>query len=90
MVIQGIRTTIAKQPYVYVIFQGGGPDPLSPPLDPHMIFVNSVDPDKPAGKDKHCFKLYSSKHANNYNINVRLVVRSDYIITLSLEPFDDA
>ena len=22
-----------------VIFQGGGPDPLSPPLDPHLPFV---------------------------------------------------
>ena len=32
------RTSIAKEPYSIVIFQGG-PDPLSPPpppLDPHM------------------------------------------------------
>ena len=25
---QGIRTSIAKKPYIYVIFQGGGADPL--------------------------------------------------------------
>ena len=29
---------MAKKPYIFVIFQGGGgPDPLSPPLDPHMF-----------------------------------------------------
>ena len=27
---QGIRTSIAQKPYIFVIFQGG-PDPLSPP-----------------------------------------------------------
>ena len=27
---QGIRTSIAKKPYIFVIFQGVGPDPLSP------------------------------------------------------------
>ena len=31
---QGFRTSIAKEPYIFVIFQGGGgtggPDPLSP------------------------------------------------------------
>ena len=30
MVLQGIRTNITKKPYIFVIFQGGGPDPLSP------------------------------------------------------------
>ena len=30
-----IRTSIAKEPYIFVIFQGGS-GPLSPPLDPHM------------------------------------------------------
>ena len=33
---QGIRTSIAKKPYIFQIFQGG-PDPLSPPLDPPMV-----------------------------------------------------
>ena len=41
--LHGIRTSIAKKPYIFVIFQGGGgPYPLSPPLDPHLtkiIFV---------------------------------------------------
>ena len=40
---QGIRTSIAKEPYRFVILQAGGegegPDSLSPPLDPHMIFI---------------------------------------------------
>ena len=32
VIFQGIRTSIAKKPYIFVIFQGGGggPDPLSP------------------------------------------------------------
>ena len=31
---KGVRTSIAKKPYIFVIFQGwGGP---FPPLDPHM------------------------------------------------------
>ena len=36
--LQGIRTNIAKKPYI--LGGGGGPDPLSPspPLDPHMCF----------------------------------------------------
>ena len=34
---QGIQTSIAKKPYIFVIFQveGSGP-PAPPPLDPHM------------------------------------------------------
>ena len=36
VIFQGIRTSIAKEPYIFVIFQGG-PNPLSPsPLDPRM------------------------------------------------------
>ena len=34
VVLQGIQTSIAKKPYIFVIFQGGGgggPDPLPPP-----------------------------------------------------------
>ena len=34
---KGIRTSIAKEPYIFVIYQVGGPDPLSPPLDPPMM-----------------------------------------------------
>ena len=35
---KGIPTSIAKEPYIYVIFQGGGGGggPPVPPLDPHM------------------------------------------------------
>ena len=36
MIFQGIWTKIAKRPYIFAIFSGG-PDPLSPSLDPHMI-----------------------------------------------------
>ena len=37
MILQGIRNSIERKPYIFVIFQGGGgdPDPLSP-LDPPM------------------------------------------------------
>ena len=42
VVFQGIRTSIAKEPYIFVIFQGGGPDPLSPHLDPHMICTDQT------------------------------------------------
>ena len=41
MIFQGIRTSIAKEPYIFVIFQGG-PNPLSPPLDPHMYCIIHV------------------------------------------------
>ena len=41
--LQGIRINIAKTPYISVIFQGGGgPDPLSPTLDPHMDWLYTV------------------------------------------------
>ena len=36
VIFQGIRTSIAKKPYIFVIFQGGL-DPLSLPLDLPMI-----------------------------------------------------
>ena len=39
VIFQGIRTSVAKKPYIFVIFQGGGSEPPapSPPLmDPHM------------------------------------------------------
>ena len=29
---KGIGTSITEKPYIFVIFQWGGPDPLSPPL----------------------------------------------------------
>ena len=32
---------MAKEPYIFVIFQGG-PDPLFPPLDPYMKFDCNV------------------------------------------------
>ena len=30
VIFQGIRTNIAKKPYIFVIFQGGGTDPCPP------------------------------------------------------------
>ena len=39
MILQGIQTSIAKKPYIFVIFQEGGGGvrtPVPPPLDPHM------------------------------------------------------
>ena len=34
--VQGIQTRISKNPYIFVIFQGGGSRPPVPPLDPQM------------------------------------------------------
>ena len=46
VIFKGIRISIAKELYIFVIFQGGGGggggkglDPLCPPLDPHMTFI---------------------------------------------------
>ena len=35
---------IAKKPYIFVIFQGGGgsPDPLPPPLDPGKLAIDTL------------------------------------------------
>ena len=33
---RGSAPIIAKNPYIFVIFEEGGADFLSPPLDPHM------------------------------------------------------
>ena len=43
VIFQGILTSIAKIPYIFVIFQGG-PDPLSPPpsLDPRMCVFSKI------------------------------------------------
>ena len=40
VIFQEIRTSIAKKPYIFVIFSGF-PDPLSPYLDPPMEERNS-------------------------------------------------
>ena len=44
VIFKGIRNSIAKKPYIFVIYQGGGggPNPLSPPLDPPMLLVIRV------------------------------------------------
>ena len=35
---QGMQTSIAMKPYIFVIFKGGGVQlPAPPPLDPHMM-----------------------------------------------------
>ena len=40
MIFHGIRISIAKKPYIFVIFQGG-PDPQPPPpLDPRMQYLD--------------------------------------------------
>ena len=35
-IFQGIRTCVARKPYIFVIFQAGVGTP-GPPLDPHML-----------------------------------------------------
>ena len=40
----GYPDTIAKKPYIFVIFKGGGPDALPPPLlDPRMHTMSTED-----------------------------------------------
>ena len=43
VILQGILTSIAKESYIFVIFQGG-PDPLPPPppLDPQMNVLCAI------------------------------------------------
>ena len=40
VVLQGIQTSIAKKPYIFVIFQGRS-GPLSPLLDPPMAYTQA-------------------------------------------------
>ena len=42
MIFQGIRTSIAKKPYIFVIFQRGDLDPLSLALNPPMLLPYST------------------------------------------------
>ena len=44
MIFQGIRTSIAKKPFIFVIFQGGGSGPPVPPLEPHMVNMKTIEP----------------------------------------------
>ena len=44
---QGIRTSIAKKPYIFVIFQGGS-DPL-PTVGPHMFWLLMSQYDRSPG-----------------------------------------
>ena len=53
MIFQGVRTSFAKKPFVFVIFQGGGggggggSGPPVHPLDRHMHYTSGkVDPDE--------------------------------------------
>ena len=39
VICQAIRTSIAKKPFIWVIFQEVGVEPHVPPLDPRMIKV---------------------------------------------------
>ena len=54
LVLQGIRTSIAKKPYIFVIFQGGGgvSGPPVPPLDPHIVSTQFECISPPPGKFK--------------------------------------
>ena len=39
MIFHGIRTCIAKKPYIFVIFRGGGGGGGSRPPTPHIIIL---------------------------------------------------
>ena len=49
LIFQGIGTSIAKKPYIFVIFQGG-PDPGPPSGSAHRVSVNVT-----GDKDKHLY-----------------------------------
>ena len=76
VIIQGIRTSIAKKPYSFVIFQGGGPDPLSPPpLDPRMSMLVVLG---------HLFQIMILQVITRYlNIDVWKACAWNYCILLS-------
>ena len=60
VIFQGIRTSIAKKPYNFVIFQGGGgPGPLSP-FDPPMGCTGSSE--STLVKMPHCWKPHVAAH----------------------------
>ena len=47
VIYQGIKTCIARKPFIFVIFEEGGPDPPAPPppLDQHMASILTDDLD---------------------------------------------
>ena len=42
VIFQGIRISIAKKPYIFLIFHGGGLGGPPPPLDPRMWSINTT------------------------------------------------
>ena len=60
VIFQGIWTSIAKKPYIFVIFHGGQ-DPLVFPLDPHMDlqWTVTVDCETEPQSDHILFSTYT-------------------------------
>ena len=57
VIFQGIRTCIARKPYIFVIFQGADPPP--PPLDPHMAKrLSADDTSRVVVVEKYIFQEY--------------------------------
>ena len=81
VIFQGIRTSIAKKPFIFVIFQGG-PASSPPPLSgsahvthPHTdLFFNSCSPLNSAFYFKKCFH----KFLNTWRCDI---VRDNVILT---------
>ena len=59
VIFQGIRTCIARKPYIFVIFQGGGGAAPPPPLDPHMAKrLSADDTSRVVVVEKYIFQEY--------------------------------
>ena len=76
VIFQGIRTIIAKKPYIFMIFQGGGVGPPAPPtLAPHP----AVDPCMSymyyeKNNTKHVRVDITSIHVNAYDNCCRYMI----------------
>ena len=63
LVFQGFWTSIAKKPYIFVIFQGGGgPDPQSLPLERPCIDVAS-------NQVLHCLQSKNNLPSKLFNVS---------------------
>ena len=79
MIFKGIRSSIAKKPFIFVIFLEGGPDPLSPSGSAHGFAGGPIVAlfHMLAGKSvliiQYSFQKLLSIHSGNGHCQVLLV-----------------
>ena len=84
-IFKGIRTRIARKPYIFVIFQGGGRwvrTPCPPPsLDSRMLCMESLlEKFKDSHQDSHLG--YRSHFFINLNVQITLMPASKFRLNL--------